>query len=150
MSLAVKLFYKPGLSKEFKRGNWVSLFDSCVNAMGSGHFDSHVWRWVIVPLDLARSFSVICAHYCCWVFYHMIPKCMRDLIPHEKSNTRLMKLLGGLSYEKSRRYNNSPPYVMVRWPSQQIPPPPLNFLGLISYFLDISYPPLSTVHYLNF
>ena len=52
---------------------------------------------------------------------------MHDLSPSEKGNTRLMKLLGRLSYEKILRYNNSPPYVMARWPSQQIPP--LNFLG---------------------
>ena len=33
-----------------------------------------------------------------------------------------------LSYKKFWRYNNSPPYVMARWPPQQIPP--LNFLGI--------------------
>ena len=37
-------------------------------------------------------------------------------------NSRLMKLFGGVSYKKIRRYNNSPPYVMARWPPQQIPP----------------------------
>ena len=36
----------------------------------------------------------------------------------------------GDSYKKIRRYNNSPPYVMARWPPQQIPP--LNFLDIIS------------------
>ena len=30
------------------------------------------------------------------------------------------KLLGGLNYEKIRRYNNPPPYVTARWPPQQI------------------------------
>ena len=38
-----------------------------------------------------------------------------------------MKLFGGLSYEQIRRYSNSPPYAMARWPPQQIPR--LNFLG---------------------
>ena len=33
-----------------------SLFDLCVNAMNGGHFGSHVWRRVTVPLDLAQSF----------------------------------------------------------------------------------------------
>ena len=36
------------------------------------------------------------------------------------------RLLGGLRYKKIRRYNNSAPYMMVRWLPQQIPP--LNFL----------------------
>ena len=45
----------------------------------------------------------------------------------------LTKLFGGLSYEKIRRYNNSPPYVMARWLPQQIPP--LNFLELHSKIL---------------
>ena len=30
---------------------------------GSGHITRHIWRWVIVPSDLARSFGAICAHY---------------------------------------------------------------------------------------
>ena len=30
---------------------------------GSGHFDHHVWRWAIVPSDLAWTFGAICAHY---------------------------------------------------------------------------------------
>ena len=53
---------------------------------------------------------------------------MRDLSPCGKGNSPLTKLFGGLSYEKIRRYNNSPPYVTARWPPQQIPP--LNFLGV--------------------
>ena len=55
---------------------------------------------------------------------------MRDLSPSRKGNSRLTKLFDGLSYEKIQRYNNSPPYVMARWPPQQIPP--LNFLDFIS------------------
>ena len=45
---------------------------------------------------------------------------MNDLSPCCKGNSRLTKLFGGLSYEKIWRYNNSPPYVTVRWPPQQI------------------------------
>ena len=45
------------------KGGIRSLFDPCVNAVGGGHIAHHVWRWVIVPLDLAQTFSTICAHY---------------------------------------------------------------------------------------
>ena len=38
--------------------------------------------------------------------------------PNRKGNSRLTKLLGGLSYENNRKYNNSPPYVTARWPPQ--------------------------------
>ena len=30
---------------------------------GGGHIDRRVWRWVIVPYDLAQSFGTICAYY---------------------------------------------------------------------------------------
>ena len=43
------MLYSSVLSKEFKRG-----------------------RWDVVPPDFARSFSVICAHYRCSMFYHAI------------------------------------------------------------------------------
>ena len=56
---------------------------------------------------------------------------MHDLSPLGKGNSCLIKLLGGLNYEIIRRYNNSPPYVMARWPPQQIPP--LNFLGWVPH-----------------
>ena len=46
---------------------------------------------------------------------------MRDLSPCEKGNSCLMKLLGGLSYEKILGYNNSPKYMAVRLSPQQIP-----------------------------
>ena len=52
---------------------------------------------------------------------------MLNLKPCKKGNTRLMKLVGGLSYKKIQRYNNSPPYVTARWQPQQIAS--LNFLG---------------------
>ena len=59
--------------------------------------------------------------------------CVRDVSPCGKGNSRSTKLLGGLSYEKILRYNNSPPYVTARWPPQQIPP--LNFLELTTLSL---------------
>ena len=93
---------------------------------GDGHIDQQVWRWVIVPPDLVRSFGMICTQYRYRVIHCTITLCLRDLSPREKGNSRLTKLLDGLSYEKIQRYNNSPPYVTARWPPQQIPP--LNFL----------------------
>ena len=45
--------------------------------------------------------------------------CVHDLSPRGKGNSCL---LGGLSYEKIRRYNNSPPYVTARWQQQQNSP----------------------------
>ena len=88
------------------------------------HFDHQVWRWVIVPSELVRSFGAICTHCCYLLIHHVI--CVRDLSPHRKGNSRLKKLLGELNHKKIRRYNNSPPYVMARWLPQQIP---LNFLS---------------------
>ena len=34
-----------------------------VTLCGGVHIDCHTWSWVIVPSDLTRSFSAICAHY---------------------------------------------------------------------------------------
>ena len=82
---------------------------------GGGHIAHHVWRRVILPSDLARSFSTICAHYHYRVIHHAITYIyiyVRDLSPSGKGNSRLTKLLGRLSYEKIQRYNNSPLYVM--------------------------------------
>ena len=41
-------------------------FDLTLTLKGTGHIGRHVWRWVIVPSDLARTFGTICAHdrYC--------------------------------------------------------------------------------------
>ena len=59
-------------SRNFKRGIR-SLFDPCANAMGGGgHIDRHVWRWVIVPSDLAWTFCLICAYYCYRVIHRAI------------------------------------------------------------------------------
>ena len=43
--------------------------------------------------------------------------------------------LAALAMKKIQRYNNSPPYVTVRWPPQQIPP--LNFLGWSLVYLSL-------------
>ena len=51
--------------KEFKRG---IKSTPVLMLWGGGHFDHHVWRWVIVPPDLPQSFSAICATYHCCVF----------------------------------------------------------------------------------
>ena len=108
------------------------LLTPVLTLWGGGHVDCHIWRWVIVPPDLARSFSAIYAHYrdhvihCTITYVHAWCKSM------QKRQSRLMKLFGGLRCEKIRWYNNSPPYVTARWPPQQIPP--LNFLDCITYF----------------
>ena len=114
------------VSKEFKRGILVSFLTPVFTLWGGGYIARHVWRWVIVPLDLERSFGAICAHYRCRVIHRTITKCVRDLSSRGKGSSCLTKLFGGLSYKKIQRYNNSPPYVMARWLPQQIPP--LNFL----------------------
>ena len=110
---------------------------------GGGHIDRYVWRWVIVPSDLAQSFIAIYTYY----HYHMIHRAITFMCAwfkstRERQSSRLTKLLGGLNYEKIQRYNNSPPYMMARWLPQQIPP--LNFadydteLGENSKYMQIS------------
>ena len=98
------------------------FFDPCVNAMA--------WRPYYLSCMEASyctfGFGVICAHY----HYRMIHRAITNMLAWFEStregNSCLMKLFGGLSYEKISRYNNSPPYVMARWSPQQIPT--LNFL----------------------
>ena len=73
------------------------------------------------------GFGAIIRHNLCTLsLLHDSPIYVRDLSPRGKGNSCLMKLFGWLSYQKIRRYNNSPPYVTARWPPQQIPP--LDFL----------------------
>ena len=112
------------ISKEFKE-EIGPLFDPCVNAMG----------WVIVPSDLAPSFGTICAHYCYRVIHHVITY-MRAWFKSTWKRQLMLnatsKLLGRLGYEKIRRYNNSPPYVMARWP-QMANRFPLNIFLVISH-----------------
>ena len=93
----------------------------------NGHIDRHIWRWVIVPSDFAQSFGAICAHYHYYMIHRAITHMRAWLSLPGKGNSRLTKLLCGLSYKKNPELQNSPPYLMIRWPPQQIPP--LNFLG---------------------
>ena len=86
-----------------------SLFDLCVNA---------IWRWVIVPPDLAQSFGEISATYHCCVFTAGSSKFVCDLSPPRKGWT---KLLGGLHIKKIWQYNNLTPYVTAKWSPQLIP-----------------------------
>ena len=83
----------------------------------------YLWIWCN---HLAWSAHIIVTPW----FTARQPICVHDLSPHGKGSSRSMKLLGGLNYEKIRRYNNSPPYMTARWPPQQFPP--LNFLGFTS------------------
>ena len=40
-----------------------SLLIPVLTLWGGGHIDRHILRQVIVPSDLAQSFSAICAYY---------------------------------------------------------------------------------------
>ena len=109
-------FLRQGAVKKIYNG-------ACVNTVGQRPYWLSLWMRVIVLSDLIQLFCLICADY----WYHMIHRvtlCMGDLSPCEKGYSLL---LFGLSCEKIQRCNNSP-FVMGRWPSQQIPP--LKFLGL--------------------
>ena len=102
------------------KGGIGSLFDPCVNAKG--------WQpyWPSYMEVSYCTFGFAAVNWRDLRKVLLLRKTCRDLSPCRKGNSRLMKLLGGLSYEKIRRYNNSPPYVTARWPPQQIPP--FNFL----------------------
>ena len=80
------------------RGGWIgSLF----SLLWSGvHIGGHVWRWFIVLLDLARSFSTICAHYHYCVILPAITNMSVWFSPHRKGNSCLT---GGLSYKKKKK-----------------------------------------------
>ena len=70
---------------------------------GGGHIVRHVWRWIIVPSDLARSFGAT-AHIIVTMWFTMgLPICVHDLSPRGKGNSRLMKLFGGLSYGEEKK-----------------------------------------------
>ena len=53
-------FGKSQVNDGFGSRNWkgkLGLFlTSVLMLWGCNHFDGHIWRWVIVPLDLAQSF----------------------------------------------------------------------------------------------
>ena len=84
-------------------------------------------RWVIVPLDLAQSFGVICVHY----HHRVIHRAIIYMRAQFKSTQEGQLTLNGilLICEQIRRYNNSPTYVTARWAPKQIPP--LNFIGCL-------------------
>ena len=72
---------------------------------------SHVWRWVIVSSNLVQLFDTICSQYLYQVIYRTITIVYAWLSPCRKGNSHL---LGMLSYEKVRRYNNSTPYMPAK------------------------------------
>ena len=84
---------------------------SLLKLWDGSHFDHHVWRWVIVPTDLSWSFSAICTPYRWCVFYSEI--------------TYMCEWFKSMR-ERQHTLNKIAPYVMARWPLQQIPP--LHFL----------------------
>ena len=115
------IWYKP---KEFE-GGIRSLFDPCVNAMGRRpYWPSRPSRLQVsyCTFGFGATFGAICAHYHYRVI-HCAITIMRTWSTRERQLTLAWR---AYSYEKIWRYNNSPPYVTVRWPLQQIPP--LNFL----------------------
>ena len=63
----VKTFFpvlKFGVGGEGQIEHFFRLLSTHVLTLwGSSHIDYHVWKCVIVPLDLAWSFGMICAHY---------------------------------------------------------------------------------------
>ena len=116
------MFYSRNL-----KGGIGSLFDSCVNAMG--------WR-PYCPSRMEVSYctfgfgAIIRRDLCTLSLPRDSPRAITNMRAwFESTRERQLTLneISRLSYEKIRRYNNSPPYVTARWPSQQIPP--LNFLG---------------------
>ena len=137
-------------TKEFKRGESGIFLTPVLTLWGGCHIDRHVCRWVIVPSDLARSLGAIYAHYHYRVIHSAITYMRAWLSSSWKGNSRLKKLLGGLSYEKIWRYNNSPPYVTARWQPQQIPS--LNFLVTHSkhYVLNMVCFPLCNKQWYSF
>ena len=111
---------KEGTLKEFKRRNRVSFLTPCVNAMG---------RRPYCPSSMEVSyctcgFGAICAHFHYRVIQHT---CMRDLSPWGKGNSRLIKLLAGLTTKKSRGTITH----LHTWQQDDCHSrfPPLNFLG---------------------
>ena len=99
-------------------------FDPWLTLWADGYISRHVWRWVFYILYLQiwrdlHTLSLLRDSTCNNQFACMIGV-------HTRKATWLTKLFGGLSDEKIRRYNNSPPYVLARWPPQQISL--LNFL----------------------
>ena len=88
-----------------------SLFHPCVNAMeGRSYVGCHIWRWVIVPSDFARSFITICTHSRNGVFHCVIPIMCVWFSPRRKGN---LGLLGGLRLWKK---NGGTITLLHTWP----------------------------------
>ena len=106
------------------KGGIGSHFYLCFNAMGwRSYWPSCMEMSIyIVPSDLAWSFGAICAHQYC-VIHHAITYIHACVIKVHAGKATHAKLncLAGLAMKKTQRNNNSPPYVMARWPPQQIP-----------------------------
>ena len=62
---------------------------------GGGHFDGHIWRWVIVPPDLERSFAAIYGNYRCRLFY----RAMAYMRVWFKSTRERQHMLNGLAWQ---------------------------------------------------
>ena len=104
----------------------------------------------LLYLPIWRDHSALSAYIIVTAWFTVrLPICAHDFNPHGKGNSHLTKLLGGLSYEKIRRYNNSLPYVTARWPPQQISP--VDFLGLVQeYYLLWGNKPYDSSIWTNF
>ena len=63
------------IAKEFKKGESGLLLTTTLTLLGGDHIDSQVWRWIIVPSNLAPLSSVICEHY----DYRVIHNAIRQL-----------------------------------------------------------------------
>ena len=94
-----KCILSPCAPKDLK-GELGLFLTHVLTLWGGGHIDSHIWRWVIVPPDLARSFGVIWAHYRYSVIHRALAYNVHDLWPCRKGNSHLTKLL---SYQKRSR-----------------------------------------------
>ena len=104
------------LDKEFIMGNRVSSSPLC-KRYGAAAILTVTYGGELLYLRIWGNHSTRSAHVSVAACFTMRqPISVRDV------------KFGGLSYEKLRRHNNSPPYEMTRWPPQQIPP--LNFPGL--------------------
>ena len=62
-------------AQEILKGELGLFLTPVLTVRGGGHIDRHVWRRVIVPPDLRRSFGATSAHYryrvmhCAFAFY---------------------------------------------------------------------------------
>ena len=78
---------------------------------GGGHIARHVWRQVIVPLDLALSFGAICAHY----RYRVIRRTITNMHAWFESTWERQLTLNEIIWQAYRLM------WLARWLPQQIP-----------------------------